>query len=131
MLHHRVHAAVDALNEGLPFPKQGAFLDGEVALDSIAAAEGGKRLPRLVADLQGALQAAGILLVNDGEIRWVETLHFVLQGFQAVIVIKLLHLFSDSRLHIGHSVDAVADGVDEETGAARHDDIIVGFEKLV
>ena len=40
LLHHHVHPLVDALDEGLSVPKQGVFLDVEVALDGIAAAEG-------------------------------------------------------------------------------------------
>ena len=40
MLHHHVDTAVDALDKGLAVPKQGVFLDVEVALDGVATAEG-------------------------------------------------------------------------------------------
>ena len=87
LFHHHVNALVDALDEGLTVPKQGVFLDAEVALDSIAAAEGGERLPRWVTDFQGTLQTARVLLVDDGVILRVEALDFVLEGFQAALVI--------------------------------------------
>ena len=40
LLHHYVHPLVDALDERLSVPKQGVFLDVEVAVDGVAATEG-------------------------------------------------------------------------------------------
>ena len=51
VLHHQVNPFVNALDEFLTVPKNSVFLDVEVALDGVAAAERGERLPSLVTDL--------------------------------------------------------------------------------
>ena len=131
LFHHHVHAFVDAFNELLAVPEYGVFLDVEITLDSIANAERGERLSRLVAHLKGALQTARILLVNDGLIFRIKALNGLLHAMQACIFVKFFNFFPDFGLHIRHGIDAVAYCIDEKARAAGHDDDVVGLKKII
>lgn len=56
-------------------------------------------------------QAGRILLINDSPIVWIKPLHFGLQPFQTLFLIRLLHLLANGGRHERQVIQTLADRI--------------------
>ena len=128
---HLLHTTVDPVVQRRAIPQQGVFLDVEIPLGYVTGTIGGKGVACLVADLQGTLQATGILLIDYLPILGIQALDFLLQCYQAAIPEQVVDPLPNLNVNVGHGVNALAYRIDEQTGTARENHLVVLEEELL
>jgi len=130
LLHHGIHAAVDAVEEVGTFTAQSHLDDAEGARFAGGSAETGEGAPCLVADFQGVDDAFGVAEIDGSIVFRVEEAQFGGEGSEAFCLIALPQVVAHLGFHGGDVIDAVAHGIDIHHAAAGEDEGIVCVEKV-
>ena len=126
-----IAAAVDAVEEDGTLAPKADFLDAERALGHLARAEGAEGTARLVADFEGVDHALGVAPVALGIVDGVEQAEFGQEGLEPFGLQALAEVEAGFGLDRGDVVDAAANGIDVEHGAAGENHGVVVAEESV
>ena len=131
LLHHLLHALVDAAVERLAFAAQTHLDDAKGALLDRCRAETAVGTPRHVADLQRMDDALGVLQVHGAVVVGVEQTQLVAEAVESFSLVAVEQRAARLLIHGGDVVNPLADGIDVHHRTAGEQHGVVGGEEIV